>query len=259
MTSASASPRSESPKVLDRALAVLDLFDDQRPEWSVPGIAAAVELPVSTCYRIVRALESHGLLRSTSRGRIRLGVAGISLGRRASRSFDLIDVLRPELEQLAADTQETVTLSVIDYRRHGALCLDRVEASRILRLSLEVGSSIPLYAGATSKALLAFCAEDTREAVLSGNLEPLGPGTIVDPNELRAELESIRERGWSATAEETTDGVWGVAVPILAEDRTPIAAFGVSAPGTRYSEEIKERAIEFAVAAARRAAARLRG
>src|SRR3972149_750299 len=63
-----AEPGAESPKVLERALRVLDLFTERRPEWTAAEIGSAVGLPVSTTYRIVRALESRGLLRQAARG-----------------------------------------------------------------------------------------------------------------------------------------------------------------------------------------------
>src|SRR3989304_5559641 len=62
----------------------------------------------------------------------------------------------PGPEILAFEVSETATLSVFDRYRLAALCIDRVEASQPLRLSLEVGALVPLHAGAASKALLAF-------------------------------------------------------------------------------------------------------
>lgn len=246
-------PRAESPKVLERALRVLDLFTERRPEWTAAEIGSAVGLPVSTTYRIVRALESRGLLRQAASGRFRLGVAAITLGHRAASAFDLSAALRPELETLAVEVSETATLSVFDRYRLAALCIDRIEASQPLRLSLEVGALVPLHAGAASKALLAFLGEEVLETVLAGPLARLAPGTITDPGALREEIERIRERGWSYSREETNEGAWGVAAPVLSGDGAALAVLGVAAPIVRYSPEAADRAAAVVLAAAQRA------
>jgi DNA-binding IclR family transcriptional regulator len=238
--------------VLERALGVLDLFTERRPEWTVAEIAAGLRLPISTTYRIVRALESHGLVRGGG-GRYRLGVAAIALGHRASSTFDLRGLLRGELERLATETRETATLSVFDRRQLGALCVDRIEAPQPLRLSLEVGSVVPLHAGAASKALLAFLGPEVLDAVLAESLAPLAPGTITDPDALRDEIERVRERGYATSFEETNAGAWGTAAPVLSPDGVGLAVLGMAGPLMRHSPELEQEAVAAVTGAAKRA------
>lgn len=244
----------ESPKVLERALAVLDRFTESEPEWSTAALAEAVGLPVSTTYRLVNALEAQGLLRPVSGGRYRLGAAAVSLGHRASAGFDLRRDLHAQLEQVAGTTRETALLSVLEPRRMGVLCIDRVEAPQQLRLSLEIGMVVPLHAGATSKALLAFLAPEVQEQVLSQPLAKIAVGTITDPGELRTELSAVRAQGWAASREETNDGAWGVAAPVLSRDGGALAVIGMAAPLTRLSEPTELSARHAVLDASRRAA-----
>lgn len=245
---------AESPKVLERALAVLDRFTESEPEWSTGGLAGAVGLPVSTTYRLVNSLEAQGLLRPVSGGRYRLGAAAVSLGYRASAGFDLRRDLHAQLEQVAGTTRETALLSVLEPRRMGVLCIDRVEAPQQLRLSLEIGTVVPLHAGATSKALLAFLAPEIQEQVLSHPLAKVAGGTVTDPDKLRSELAAVRQQGWAASREETNDGAWGVAAPVLSRDGGALAVIGMAAPLTRLSEPIELAARDAVVDASRRAA-----
>ena len=93
----------------------------------------------------------------------------------------------------------------------GVLCIDRVEAPQQLRLSLEIGMVVPLHAGATSKALLAFLAPEIQEQVLSQPLAKIAVGTITDPGELRAELASCASSGLGSRAARrptTAPGAW---------------------------------------------------
>jgi IclR family acetate operon transcriptional repressor len=259
MTHPAATRGAGGPRVLERALGVLGLFTEQRPEWTVAGIGEAAGLPVSTAYRIVRALESHGLLRDVGGGRFRLGVAAVTLGHRAASAFDVRTVLRPVLERLATETHETATLSVLDRGRLGALCVDRIEAARRLRLSLEIGAVVPLHAGAASKALLAFLGESVLEAVLERRLERLAPRTITERGALRAEVERIRERGYALSFEETNEGAWGAAAPVLAGDGIAVAVLGVAAPLLRHDAAVEGQAVAAVLAAAAHAARRLGG
>ena len=249
---------ADSPKVLERALTVLDRFTESEREWTTADLAGAVELPVSTTYRLVNALEAQGLLRSVGNGRFRLGAAAVSLGHRAAAGFDLRHELHAELEQVAETTRETALLSVLEPRRPAVLCIDRVEAPQPLRLSLEVGTVVPLHAGATSKALLAFLGTDVLDRVLAQPLTRVAAGTITDPDALRTELAAIRERGWASSQEETNDGAWGVAAPVLSRDRRALAVIGMAGPLTRRDAET-EQAAQTAVTRAARAAARSLG
>ena len=89
-----------------------------------------------------------------------------------------------------------------------------------LRLSLEIGRVVPLHAGATSKALLAFLGDEVLERLLETPLAPVARGTITDPEALRREIARVREQGWASSQEETNDSAWGVAEPVLSRDGT---------------------------------------
>lgn len=245
-----ASDHDAGARVLGRALAILDLFTDQRREWMPAEIARAIEVPLSTTYRIIAALETHGLLRRVPGRGLRLGLGAIALGRRAAAAYDVAEVLRPELEWIAVETNETTTLSVFEPELLGALCVARFEGMQSLRLSLEVGRVMPLHAGASAKVLLAFLGEDVQKKVYERPLPSLASATITDADELRAEVERIRAQGWSFSRGETDEGAWGVGVPVLDAEGTALASIGVAAPTLRYSDELRDRAVALALAAA---------
>ena len=51
-----------------------------------------------------------------------------------------------------------VLLTVDDETRHGSLCIDRIQATHDLRLTIQIGRVTPIHAGAR-EALLAFLDE----------------------------------------------------------------------------------------------------
>ena len=222
------------PKVLEKTLRVLDLFTIEHPSWSATEIARELEMPTATTHRIVRALEARSYLAKDG-SRYRLGFAAIDLGRRATASVDLRARLRSVLRELARTTAETALLNVYDESRHGSLCIDRIETTHSLRLTIEIGRVTPIHAGASAKALLAFLEEPIVDEVLARDLEPLAPGTVTDAAVLREQLEQIRRRGWASSYEENNVGAWGLAAPIIVGGQV-IASIGFAAPTARHSD-----------------------
>lgn len=221
-------------QVLERTFSILELFTDEHPEWSTTEIARRLTLPIPTAHRILSALKRRGYLsQHAETKRFRLGVASLRLGDRARAVVDVRSVALPILRKLAEETGETALLTVLTPGRDRGVCLERVETSQPLRLSVEPGRQLPLHAGASQKALLAFMAEGDVDRVLAQPLERLCQATIVNPRSLRDELARIRERGWAGSYEETNVGVWGVAVPVLAHDDAVTCAVGIAGPDAR--------------------------
>lgn len=240
--------------MLERSLAILALFTETRVERRVPELAEALDLPVPTTYRIVGSLVAHGLLRPTPGG-YRLGSAALDLGRRAAAGLDLPSAAGRELRALAEATGETCVLSVLD--DVDGVCVDRVDSVQPLRLSVEVGQRMPLHAGAASKALLAFAPLSVREAVLSGPLPALGPATLTSAAALASEIDEIRTLGYAVSREETDDGAWGLAAPILGAGGVLLGSIGMAGPLVRCTPEAMETARREVLASARRAEAEL--
>jgi len=226
-----------SLQVLERAFAILEAFTEFRPEWSTSDLARYLELPIPTVHRLLAALARLGYVsRDEQTRRFRLGGAAIQLGERARAVSDLRAVALLPLRRLSEATDETALLTVLSTQRDRSVCLERVESSQPLRLSVQPGSQLPLHAGASQKALLAFMPERELGPVLAGPLERLCTATITEPGELRRDLAAIREHGWASSYEETNLGVWGIAVPVISEDDV-VCAVGIAGPDARLSDE----------------------
>jgi IclR family transcriptional regulator, acetate operon repressor len=234
-----------SPQLLERTFSVLGLFASGRSEWTTTELSQQCGLPVPTVHRIVVSLSSHGfLVRDPSSKRFRLGPAAIALGRAALSAADLPTIASRLLPRLTAATEETSLLTVPTVAHDGSVCLVRVESPHQLRLSVEPGHRLPLHAGASQKAILAFLPEEDRQRVVSGPLEKFCRLTLDSPDALEKEIEAIRSRGWAYSMEETNPGVWGVAIALLNNAGHAIAAVGVAGPAVRLSQEIVRMSVE---------------
>ena len=224
-------------QVLERTFSILELFDEDHPEWSTTEVARRLRLPIPTVHRILAALRRHGYVsQHEETKRFRLGISALQLGDRARAVVDLRSVALPALRRLAHETGETALLTVLAPAHDRGVCLERVETAQPLRLSVTPGRQLPLHAGASQKVLLAYLPEDEIARVIDAGLEHLCHATITDPGLLRQELARIRRRGWASSVEETNLGVWGVAVP-LQNPRGVVCAVGIAGPSPRLTPD----------------------
>jgi len=224
-------------QVLERTFGILEVFTESQPEWSTTRIARQLGLPVPTVHRILAALKRLGYVsQHEETRRFRLGMAALSLGERARTLADLRPVAIGPLRQLSEATGETALLTVLSPARDRSVCLERVETSQPLRLSVQPGRQLPLHAGASQKALLAFMPADEIDRITARPLERCCTATITGRPALRRELAAIRSRGWSSSYEETNVGVWGIAVPVLSATDV-VCAVGIAGPSPRLTVE----------------------
>lgn len=224
-------------QVLERTFGILEVFSEARPEWSTTDIARTLGLPVPTVHRILGALRRLGYVsQHEETKRFRLGLGALALGERARAVVDLRPVAIGPLRQLAQATGETAQLTVLTPERDRGVCLERVETSQPLRLSVQPGRQLPLHAGASQKALLAFMPDEEIDRLISQPLERFCRSTITSTAAMRRELSTIKARGWAGSYEETNVGVWGVAVPVLS-DSDVVCAIGIAGPSARLSPQ----------------------
>ena len=236
-----------SIKILDKTFRILAAFTPRVPVWSLRPLAGEVGLPKSTVHRILNVLEaSRYVAREGEAARFRLGPAALELGRRAHVSTDLRQVALPVLGRVAHESGETAFLLVPNRTRDGAICIERVESRLDLRLIAEIGAQVPLHAGASAKALLAFMAPEEIDAVIAHGLRRLGPGTITNAGALRRDLARTRRRGWALSVEETNEGATGVAVPVFGPGGEVAASLAIAGPLTRFTRQRRVRFVALA-------------
>lgn len=222
-----------------RAMTLLKVFSDARPEWGLSDLARAARLNKTTTYRLLTALEAEGMV---TRGPLsdgwRLGNEAIAVGTLALRSNDLMTAARSELEALVRDTGETATLEVLVGDE--ILILDGVEGPSLVGAGSEVGTRWPAHATSTGKVLLAAEAVSTASGRTTrpgraGRLRRLTPRTITDRTRLARELQRVRERGWASAIEELEAGYVAVGAPVVDHDGRALAAISVGGPAARLT------------------------
>jgi len=194
-----------------RAVRLLKLFTIETPEMSLAELSKSSGLNKTTTHRLLRALQSEGLIeRNALSARYSLGAGLMALGVQALASSDLRRRVRPLLKSLAHDTGETATLEVPI--EDSMLILDEVTGRHVVGAGGNVGTRWPLHATSTGKAVMAF--DDNGMERLSGPLRALTGKTLVCKESFQPELVDIRRRGYAVTVDELEDGFTGVATVI---------------------------------------------
>jgi DNA-binding IclR family transcriptional regulator len=243
---------------IERAVDVLLLFGEPKvTDLGVTEIAARRGLSKAVVHRILSSFRASGFVEvDESSRRYRLGPAALRLGLAYLDRVDVRDMARPELEGLVAATDETATLSI----RSGwqRIYLDQVTPPRDVKMVVQLGQSVPLHAGASSKAFLAFLpADEQREYVDTQPLDALSSQTITGKRKLRRELDAVVAAGYARSRAERLDGAASVAAPVFGHDGLPAAVVSVCGPLERFTEAEAEAVTPLLLAATARLSDRL--
>jgi len=228
--------RSGSIQSVERAVAVLKLFGESEPELGVSELARRLNLHKSTVSRLLSTLEAGGFVQQDPRnGRYRLGLQLATLAGLALTQYELRDVARPMLQELATLTGETITLSVLDGTE--AVNIDQVLAPQPVKHLGWIGRRLPLHCTAAGKPILAYLSPTTLDRYLSRPLLRYTARTVTNPLLVRRELEGIRARGFAVAREEYETELCAAGAAVRDHRGDVVASITVSGPTYRLSPE----------------------
>jgi IclR family transcriptional regulator, pca regulon regulatory protein len=231
--------RPDFVQSLERGLAVIRAFDAAHPELTLSEVAAATSVTRAAARRFLLTLAELGYVRSDGR-LFSLTPKVLELGYAYLSSLSLPDVAEPHLETLATEVNESSSISVLD--RDDVVYVARVPVSRIMTVTISVGTRFPAYATSMGRVLLAGLPADQLEAYLSRvRLQRLTSRTVSSVASLRAELARVKAQGWSIVNQELEEGLRAVAAPIRDRRDRVIAAVNISTQASRTSLETMRR------------------
>src|SRR4029079_483532 len=244
---------------VDRAITILELLAHDG-ESSVTQIAGGLGVHKSTAFRLLATLEAHRLVEQVNdrrryrlgggtprRGRRRLGFGTLRLAGATTARLDVVSEARPVCRQLAADTGETVNITVRSDT--SALYLDQAAGSSALQSHNWVGQRIPLHATSNGKVLISELSDDDLAAALP-DLPRFTELPITSRRKLAEELAEVRRVGYALAVDELELGLTAAAAPIRSAHGDIIASMSISGPTFRLDEKRLAEAVPMVVAAA---------
>jgi DNA-binding IclR family transcriptional regulator len=225
-------------QLLARATSLILYLRERDEPVTVVELAAALQVPVNTVYRLVRTLELGGLVDRSHRPYVSLGLRLMDLGQAKQREVtgELAPVALPVLEALTAATDETSLLLMPTGAR--AICILAVEPMRAIRLSYQPGRVLPLYAGASGKVMLPCLSDQLVEsAVAQGDGQVLAGGRRLSAMSLKGEMGCILADGYCVTHDELDAGASAVAAPVFTHTGQIFASVSVAGPSSGFSTD----------------------
>lgn len=228
---------------VDKALDVLFHLHDAGSAVGLTEIGRALDLPKSSCHRLLASLVDREVVSRDAQGRYRPGLALLSLGIGAQRGEPVVAAARPILEEEARTLGETVFL--VGLRHDRLRVLDKVEGSGFLRAAPGVGDIVPAPPTAAGKLHAVFGALPAE----SGEV-PFEDG----------EAEAIRKRGYALNRDAWIDGLSVLGVPVWqgtgAGARDLVAVLALASSSPRFEQlgeaEVAGRLLEAAARAGER-------
>jgi len=241
---------AEFVQSLERGLTVIKVFGETTSGLSLTEVARRTGMSRAAARRFLHTLVTLGYLAFDGR-EFRLRPKILDLSHAYLRNLTLPQVAAPHLKDLAEQVQVSSSLAILD--NPDIVYVVHNDVNQVMAASISVGTRFPAYATALGRVLLANQGPDFIEHYLATTpLLPRTSATITDPAQLRAELEQVRNQGWSIVNQELAEGLISIAVPVRDREGQVIAAANLSAATLRYKapEMISELLPQLLAAAA---------
>jgi DNA-binding IclR family transcriptional regulator len=196
---------------VNRALAILQAFENSVEGMSLTEMSAATGLYHSTILRICESLLHHGYLRRLEEGRFKLGPTPFYLGMLYQESFRLWDHASPVLRELVRATGETAAIYIRDGDHR--VCLHRMTQPRSVRMHVREGERVELEKGAAGRVILAFSGKRGRT------------------------YDQIRQAHYAVSLAERRSETAAIACPVFGVKQSLICSISLGMPLFRFNKK----------------------
>jgi len=221
---------------LSRGLDVLSCFRSGSRLLGNQDISERCKLPKSTVSRLTYTLTKLGYLHYVKEsGKYRLGTATLALGSAVLGRFDVRDLARPLMQELADATGTSVALGA--RQRLSMVCIEVCKGNSVLSLNTEVGMRYPLATSAIGRAYLAVSGDSERADLYDQIRELDHVAWPALKQGLDQSLSMYQDIGACGSFGEWQPDVNGIAVGFRPGNGLPPMAINCGAPAFKVSSE----------------------
>lgn len=227
---------------LEKGLAVIEAFDQDKPRLSISEVAQRAGLTRAAARRYLLTLTHLGFMHHDGR-QFALSPRVLRLGQSYMHSSRLPRVIQPELHKIAYALQEASSAGVLDH--DDVISVAAASAGRLVSATLQPGTRVPAYCTANGRVLLAALPQADVDAWLARQrLRPLTPHTITGAERLRVEIARVRAQGHALVDQELELGLRTLSVPLRNFRGEVVAAMNLSVHAARMRpDELLDRGL----------------
>ncbi len=220
---------------VDHALRILFLIEEE--PRSVEDLQRETGLKPERIERILEVfVDREWIAYHEESGKYMLGVKCFELGRSYFEHLDVRNLARPILRKVTDRLKENSYLTTrIGYE---VLYIEKQEVEREVGILSRFGRVLPMYASASGKVFLAYFDERELEDYFRKVRWIKYTDSTKTPDEIREEIEIIRERGYSVNLGEYEEDVVSIAAPVFDYAGKVNYTVSVVAPAHRVPEDL---------------------
>ncbi len=229
----------ESRKIIhsvDKAAVLIETLMRSHTPLTLKEIASLTGFPKSTVHGLLSTLIVHEMIRQDAEGRYGLGIRLYECGRAVSAGWDISERTHPYIEKLSASVWAGAFIAYFDGAN--VITIDRCSGGDGLQIIPETGVRQPLHATAQGKLFLsALPQKEALRLARNKGLTQYTPHTIINPEDLAADLAAIRVRGYAIEDGEHRIGLRAAAAPLCFEESRMKYAVGIIGLFRRVSSD----------------------
>jgi len=216
---------------LERGLIVINSFSRERPAQTLSEVSQLTGLTRATVRRVLLTLAELGYVHQSGRV-FSLTPKVLDLGYSFLSSFRVLELAQAPMERLVEEVKESSSMSILDGSE--IVYVARVPTTRIMTISLALGSRLPVYPTSMGRVLLSGRPDaEIEDYIARTDFKPLTRYTVTDKDAFRTLLVKTRDQGYAIVDQELEEGVRSVAAPIHNARGEVTAAMNVSCHATR--------------------------
>jgi DNA-binding IclR family transcriptional regulator len=229
--------RNETRNPLRRSFTILRYLIDAGGEAvGVRKMAADLDMAPSSIHRLLAALAEEGLVtRHDSNSLYSIGAEMIRLCHLATGQLPVSRIAQPLLQELVAIANETALLGIYDSGRQEMMFVAAAESSQPVRYVNRMWEWMPVYAGASGLAIMAFLPEKTQQEIIARTkLAPLTDRTITERYRLEQQFKLIQQDGYACSKGQRTPGAVAIGAPIYNSGGDVLGDVVITIPEQRF-------------------------
>jgi len=205
---------SNSIQAVEFALHILEFIVQAQSSVGVSELARQFDTTKSRIHRHLQTLASAGyLLRDADTERYGISARLMALGQAVGESFELASAARFVARELRDKLGHAVTVS--QHEAGGMRVLLLIPSRSNIEISVKPGSLMSFHGSAQGKVCLAFGDRLLLPQICNAPMDKHTAYTILDREQLVAEIEAVRRQGWAVAPNETMVGLNALAAPIF--------------------------------------------